>query len=180
MASVGRVHVPAHLAVVRRGRSAGVRKTGVEGTADLRLSEAGNATPKTAFRSLELAVPTPSGPSPPAPSVRFVPRAVDRLQTPFLMRGASATGDCKVFRQPPAGILHRRTPAGPCHKRSPSPPQRNSLGAGPCTNAQRALPLVSRNLRDEGKSRQLGGLLVRRCRLLLAPTRCCRPAKPSR
>ena len=28
--------------------------------------EAGNATPKTAFRSLELAVPTPSGPSPPS------------------------------------------------------------------------------------------------------------------
>jgi len=38
VASDGRVHGPAHLAVVRWGSSAGVRKSGVKGTADLRLS----------------------------------------------------------------------------------------------------------------------------------------------
>ena len=75
-----------------------------------------------------------------------------RLQALFFMRGASVTGECKVFRQPPAGIFHRRTPARPGHKRSPSPLQRNSLGTGRCTNAQRAFPLISRNLRDESES----------------------------
>jgi len=41
--------------------------------------------------------------------------AVNRLQAPQFIRGASAPGDCKVFRQPPDEVLHRGTPAGPGH-----------------------------------------------------------------